>query len=65
MLCIKTKVPKNICEIDDELKAIYHSTNSFCIWVFKCREDRNSFMDQTIGMKKQQRDNYYNANYQL
>ena len=65
MLCIKTKVPKNICEIDDELKAIYHSTNSFCIWVFKCREDRNSFMDQTIGMKKQQRDSFYNANYQF
>ena len=28
MICIKTKVPKEICEINDELKAIYHSHDS-------------------------------------
>ena len=33
MICIKTHIPKKICEIDDELKAIYHSKNSICIWV--------------------------------
>jgi hypothetical protein len=25
MFCIKTEIPQEICEIDDELKAIYHS----------------------------------------
>jgi len=34
MICIKTEIPKEICEIDDELKAIYHSQNTVCIWVF-------------------------------
>ena len=52
MICIKTKVPKEICEINDELKAIYHSHDSICIWVFKTRDDRNKFMDETIGMLK-------------
>ena len=51
MICIKTEIPKEICEIDDELKAIYHS-DTVCIWVFKSREDRNNFMNDTVGMKK-------------
>ncbi|GIR22175.1 MAG: hypothetical protein CM15mP36_13820 [Flavobacteriales bacterium] len=45
MICIKTKIPEEICKIDDELKAIYHSNDSICIWVFKTRNDRNKFMD--------------------
>jgi len=64
MICIKTKVPKEICEINDELKAIYHSHDSICIWVFKTRDDRNKFMDETIGMLKKDRKDYYISNYQ-
>ena len=63
MICIKTKVPKEICEINDELKAIYHSHDSICIWVFKTRNDRNKFMDETIGMIKKDRENYYTSNF--
>ena len=63
MICIKTKVPKDICEINDELKAIYHSHDSICIWVFKTRNDRNKFMDETIGMLKKDREDYYISNY--
>jgi len=63
MICIKTKVPKEICEINDELKAIYHSHDSICIWVFKTRDDRNKFMDETIGMLKKDREDYYISNY--
>ena len=63
MICIKTKVPKEICEINDELKAIYHSHDSICIWVFKTRNDRNKFMDETIGMIKKDRENYYISNF--
>ena len=59
MICIKTDIPKKICEIDDELKAIYHSKNSVCIWLFKSRLDRNKFMDETIGMQKKEREDYY------
>ncbi|MEL0244353.1 MAG: hypothetical protein VW916_01280 [Flavobacteriaceae bacterium] len=63
MICIKTKIPKEICEIDDELKAIYHSRDSICIWVFKTRNDRNKFLDETIGMLKKEREDHYISNY--
>ena len=52
MICIKTEIPQEICDIDDELKAIYHSKDTVCIWVFKNRKDRNKFMDETAGMIK-------------
>ena len=64
MICIKTEIPEEICNIDDELKAIYHSKDTVCIWVFKTREDRNKFMDDTIGMKKDDRQNYYENFYE-
>ena len=57
MICIKTEIPEEIFNIDDELKAIYHSKDTICIWVFKTREDRNKFMDDTVGMKKDDRQN--------
>ena len=63
MICIKTEIPKEICEIDDELKAIYHSYDTVCIWVFKSREVRNNFMNNTVGMKKDEREKYYLDNY--
>ena len=52
MICIKTEIPNELCEIDDELKAIYHSRNSICIWVFKNRTCRNKFMQYTLEMLK-------------
>ena len=58
MICIKTDIPQEICDIDDELKAIYHSKDTICIWVFKTREDRNRFMDDTAGMLKDDREKY-------
>ena len=63
MICIKTEIPEEICNIDDELKAIYHSKDTVCIWVFKSREDRNKFMDDTVGMKKDDRQNYFENFY--
>ena len=65
MICIKTDIPEELGRIDDELKAIYHSQDSVCIWVFKTRQDRNRFMDETVGMKKVGRENYYLTNYSL
>ena len=59
MICIKTEIPEEICQINDELKAIYHSSNSICIWLFENRGSRNKFMDETIGMLKEQRNEYY------
>ena len=63
MICIKVDIPDEICKINDELKAIYHSSDTFCIWVFKSMEDRNKFMQETIGMAKKERENYYNLFY--
>jgi len=59
LICVKAEIPADICDIDDELKAIYHSQDTVCIWVFKTRQDRNNFMDKTAGMKKNERENYY------
>ena len=64
MISITTKIPKEISEIDDELKAIYDSNDCICIWVFETRADRNRFMDETVGMMKEQREDYFVANYQ-
>ena len=63
MICIKTDIPQEICDIDDELKAIYHSKDTVCIWVFKTREDRNRFMDETAGMLKDDREKYFESFY--
>ena len=59
MICINAEIPADICDIDDELKAIYHFQDTVCIWVFKTKQDRNNFMDKTAGMKKNERENYY------
>ena len=63
MYCFKIDIPEELCEIDDELKAIYHSSDTVCIWVFKSRDDRNNFMDETLGMMKADRENHYNMYY--
>lgn len=64
MICIKAQIPKELCDIDDELKAIYHSEDTVCIWVFTSREDRNNFLDETVGMKKDEREAHYLENYE-
>ena len=64
MICIKTNIPSEIYEIDDELKAIYHSKDSVCIWVLKTREDRNKFMEETVGMVKEDREEYFKSFYE-
>ena len=63
MYCIQTEIPQEICEIDDELKAIYDTKDSVCIWVFKKREDRNRFLDETAGMLKDDRESHYETFY--
>jgi hypothetical protein len=63
MICIKAEIPVEICQIDDELKAICHSKDTVCIWVFKSRLDRNKFIDETVGMKKKDREDHYNSLY--
>ena len=63
MYCLKKDITEEIYEIDDELKAIYDSNDTVRIQVFKTRDDRNNFMDETKGMKKADRENHYNMNY--
>ena len=59
MICIKADIPKELNEIDDELKAIYHSKDTVCFYTFKTRDLRNEFVDKTKGMKKTQREEIY------
>ena len=63
MICLQVEVPEEVCEIDDELKAIYHSNDCVCIWIFKTREERHSFMDETSGMNKESREKHFSDHY--
>ena len=42
MICIKAKTLRELTYIDDELKAIYQSKDSICIWGFKLSESRKN-----------------------
>ena len=59
MICIKTDIPNELNEIDDELKAIYHSKDTVCFFVFKSRDLRNEFIERTKGMNKNEREEIY------
>ena len=59
MICIKADIPKELSEIDDELKAIYHSKDTVCFYIFKNREQRNKFIERTKEMTKVERENVY------
>lgn len=63
MFCIQADIPAELCDINDELKAIYHSQDSVCIWVFPTREARNRFVDETAGMARAEREAHYIAGY--
>ena len=65
MHCFPVDIPHSLCEIDDELKASYHSKDSICIWVFDSREDRNNFVYETTGMLKTERESHYEKHYHL
>ena len=59
MYCIKVDMPEFICDIDDELKAIYHSKDTVCFYIFKSRDLRNEFIEKTKGMNKIEREEIY------
>ena len=59
MQIIKTNIPKELNDIDDELKAIYHSRDTICFYIFKNREQRNEFVETTKGMNKVNRERVY------
>ena len=59
MICIKANIPEELSKIDDELKAIYHSSDTVCFFIFKTREQRNDFIERTKGMKKLEREKIY------
>ena len=59
MICIKANIPKELNYIDDELKAIYHSKDTVCFYIFKNREQRNEFIEKTNGMSKNDREIIY------
>lgn len=59
MICIKVDIPEELSAIDDECKAIYHSKDSICFFLFKTRELRNAFVEETKGMMKAERMDIY------
>ena len=59
MICIKANIPEELSQIDDELKAIYHSNDTVCFFIFKTREQRNDFIERTKEMKKIEREKIY------
>ena len=59
MICIKAEIPRELNDIEDELKAIYHSKDTVCFYIFKTRELRNEFIEKTKGMNKESREQIY------
>ena len=59
MICIKADIPEELNNIDDELKAIYHSKDTVCFYLFKFSDLRNEFMEKTKGMNKIDREEIY------
>ena len=59
MICIKAEIPEELSLIDDELKAIYHSKDTVCFFIFKTRQERNEFMERTQEMQKAEREEVY------
>ena len=59
MICLKADIPDELSAIDDECKAIYHSKDSICFFIFKTRELRNAFVEETKGMMKAERMEVY------
>ena len=59
MICIKAEISEELSLIDDELKAIYHSTDTVCFFIFKTRKKSNEFMEKTKGMQKTEREEVY------
>ena len=59
MICIKAEIPKELNDIEDELKAIYHSKDTVCFYIFKTRELRNEFIEKTKGIDKNSREQIY------
>ena len=59
MICVKADILKELNKNDDELKAIYHSEDTICFFIFKNRELRNQFVEKTKRMKKIERETIY------
>ena len=59
MICIKADISKELIDINDELKAIYHSEDTVCFFIFKNREQQNEFVKKTTGMTKVVRETIY------
>jgi len=62
MICIKAEIPRKLNDIEDELKAIYHSKDTVCFYIFNTRELRNKFIEKTKGMNKESREQIYKEN---
>ena len=59
MICIKAEIPRELNNIEDELKAIYHSKDTVCFYIFETRDLRNEFIEKTKGMNKNNREQIY------
>jgi hypothetical protein len=59
MICSKANIPKELNNIEDKLKAIYHSKNTVCFFIFKNRDQQNELFEKTKGMTKVRRETVY------
>ena len=62
MICIKADIPSEICEIDDELKAIYHSKDTVCFLYSKNEKIEIGFSMKLLGcLKKKERNTMHHS----
>ena len=55
MICIKADIPEELNEIDDELKAVYHSKDSVCFFLLNACSDQYLLRYNRLQGKENQR----------
>ena len=48
MICINANIPKELNDIDDELKAIYHSKDTVCFYILKIESKKMNLLKKLM-----------------
>ena len=59
MICIKAEIPNELNDINDELKAIYHSRDTVCFIFLNQEIYEMSLQKKQKGMNKDEREIIY------
>ena len=58
MNCFKAQIPDHLQSVKDELKAMYQSKDSICIWIFKNVSEKKQIYKRDDWNAKEEIDNH-------